>query len=60
MTTHAEGAMHLPGILQHPRLVFDKLGFFETRIVCYYLRKNIPFTVVMSPNPSEKEQHNGK
>ncbi len=49
-----------PQIERHPRLVFESFGFPESSMVRYYLKRGKPFTVVMSPNPSEKEQHNGR
>ena len=60
MTIQTEYAMHLPGILHHPRLVFEKMDWAEEFMVSYYLGHKIPFTVVMSPTPSEKEQHNDR
>ena len=53
-------AAHWPEIERHPRLVFEQMGSPESSMVRYYLKRGKPFTVVMSPNPSEKEQHNGK
>ena len=40
---------------------YEHLGIpFAAMIIDHCIETKIPFTVIFTPNPSEKEQHNGK